>query len=403
MKSCFSFFMLGLLSSACATPYPDPQQVPRDKSEKMHLMPAARVRAEELRARAQEVLRVDVDWTEAGEVYQAARIWSERSGTDALKERAQVVDPMGSYRGTLRSASTGQVLGHDSLGTGKEFRKLVRTLAFRFPIAVREDWIFELTAEHPVTGEMQKVLEQPLKPAQVVAVPELPEEQIEVRTLRKAKAPNALVLGIYAEGFFPARAKIFWDAAERAARAFEGWKFPMLDNLEIVGVFVASNQALGSAKNLGLPVPERDSFLGLYFPYWNSFGRWFHIVFPTRESKFRNGLAQIPYDYPLVIVDSDEFWGVGNYKELTAIPAEDRSFTYLLMHEFGHFMGLNEEYEGGGRTELEFAPQIQEPWSPNITFLRSTSWKELKWNAFVSQSTPLPTPGSSWRAGRYGA
>jgi hypothetical protein len=177
----------------------------------------------------------------------------------------------------------------------------------------------------------------------------------------------------------------------------------MLENLEIIGVFAESKLPLGQARDLGMPVPERDSFLGLYYPYWNNFGRWYHILYPTRETRFRNALAQVPYDYPLAIVDSDLYWGVGNYKELTAIPSSNSSFTYLLMHEFGHFLGLNEEYEGGGRTELEFAPQIAEPWSPNLTFLGSTSWADLKWKEFAAQSTPLPTPGSYWRSGRYGA
>ncbi len=81
-------------------------------------------------------------------------------------------------------------------------------------------------------------------------------------------------------------------------------------------------------------------------------------------------MATVPYDYPLVVIDNADYWGVGNYMSLTVVPAANSSyFTYLLIHEFGHFFGLNEEYEEGGRTELEFAPQQDEPWSQNITFL----------------------------------
>jgi hypothetical protein len=172
--------------------------------------------------------------------------------------------------------------------------------------------------------------------------------------------------------------------------------------MEMRAVFAPSKKNHGSAKNLGTPVPEFESFLGLYYAYWYPFGRWYHVMYPTRESKYRNSIGQVPYDYPIALVDNGNYWGVGNFNELTAIPSDSSSFTYLLLHELGHFFGLNEEYESGGRTELEFAPEIDEPWSQNITFLRDKS--ELKWRDFVSSSTPLPTPKFHWSdASSYGA
>src|SRR4029078_1103016 len=141
-------------------------------------------------------------------------------------------------------------------------------------------------------------------------------------------------------------------------------------------------------------------------PYWDNFGRWYNVVYPTNENKFRNHLAVAPYDYPLILINNSGYWGVGNYMSLTAIPARNSTyFTYLLLHEFGHFFGLNEEYEGGGPTELEFAPGISEPWSQNITFLRSRELASLKWNRFVKETTPLPTPRDLWRSSNplYGA
>ena len=144
----------------------------------------------------------------------------------------------------------------------------------------------------------------------------------------------------------------------------------------------------------------------MYFPYWDNFGRWYHIVYPTRENKFRQGLASAPYDYPIVLVNSSSYWGVGNYMSHTAIPAGNSMyFTYILLHEFGHFFGLNEEYEGGGRTELEFAPDMQEPWSQNITFLSNPSYLGLKWNELVNPQISIPTPTSHWESSPpvYGA
>ncbi|WP_370449384.1 M64 family metallopeptidase [Legionella sp. km772] len=176
--------------------------------------------------------------------------------------------------------------------------------------------------------------------------------------------------------------------------------------MSFYAVFNPSQEQLGKAKNLGFPIPEFNSFLGLYYPYWDNFGRWYHIVYPTRENKFRQALASAPYDYPVVLVNNSDYWGVGNYMSHTAIPANnDAYFTYLLLHEMGHFFGLNEEYEGGGRTELEFAPGISEPWSQNISFLENPSYAALKWNQFVNPNIVLPTPDNVWHSSPpvYGA
>jgi hypothetical protein len=124
----------------------------------------------------------------------------------------------------------------------------------------------------------------------------------------------------------------------------------------------------------------------------------------TRSSGFiiRDALAQTSYDYPIVLVDSFRPFGCGNYRSFIAVPSDDFEFSTTLKHELGHVFGLNEEYSSGGRTELEFAPGIQEPWSQNLTFLRSTSYTDLKWDQFVAPTTPLPTP-LPFKANVYGA
>ena len=181
-------------------------------------------------------------------------------------------------------------------------------------------------------------------------------------------------------------------------RTLQEEHFPGVEHMSFYGVFHASNNRLGFATDLGMPVPERDSFLGLYYPYWDDFGRWYNVIYPTREDKLRTGLALVPYDYSIILVNSAAWWGVGSYMAYTAIPAATaNSFNYLLMHEFGHFFGLNEEYQGGGRTELEFAADIEEPWSQNITFLTSARYEHLKWNTFVDKRRSLPTPASEWQ------
>ncbi len=387
--------VLGVHLNANANPYPDPNAVPKDSPSffKRQFNSATPLRD----FTGTEVIRVDISWA-AGEVYKVDQIKRELSGTEALARRAPHADPIGSFRGKIIDSASGEVLYQETIGTGTSFRQLTRALSFRFPfihIPVR----FELDAENPTSGKMEKVLSHSFFP-DILLAPEAPKKPPTVKLLKAATSTPSLVMAVYAEGYLASKENAFWQDAARAVSALESNNFPGLASMEFRGVFQPSLKTLGAAKNLGTPIPEWGTFLGLYFPYWGDLERWYHIVYPTRESKFRDGIGQVAYDYPLVLIDDRAYWGVGNYRELTAVPSQNSSFTYLLLHEMGHFFGLNEEYEGGGKTELAFAPQIEEPWSQNITFLDGNS---VKWSQFVDASTPLPTPASHWSAGHYGA
>jgi hypothetical protein len=399
MKILFALLLLPALAQA--NPYPIEALVPKDPPQVAAPAPKfPLLDARALRARAAEVLRVRLDWDAASDSFKLMATVRERSGTAGVVARSASPDRLGSYQAVLKDRASGAVLAHDSIGTGAELRKLTRSLTFRFPMPAAPA-ILELTAENPTTGAMEKVLSQVIDPATAAtAVP----PAAEVRLVRAASEQPALKVVLYADGFKQGSQEKFWKAAEKAVKALETARFPGLSRMEFAGVFMPSATALGSAREGSLPVPERDSALGLYFPYWEKFGRWYHVVYPTREERFRSALAAIPYDYPVALLDDGEYWGVGNYRTHTAVPVSNGSFTYLLLHEFGHFFGLNEEYEGGGRTELEFAPGIEEPWSQNITFLKDASHASLKWKAFVKPATPLPTPDGVWTTSRaYGA
>jgi hypothetical protein len=380
---------LGLLftSSLNANPYPDPRQVKAPiLSENLlgeihEFAPFA----------GSEVLRVEVSW-QADESYSITGLLKEQSGTPALERSAVREDPLGSYKATLRQAGS---VFHASVGTGREFRKLVRTLSFRFPLYDASGPLeFELRAENPISGKLEKVLATTLNPSLIRSVPAQP---IKVYSLKKSSSERALKVNFYAEGYSSKGEKAFLEAARKAVETLDQ-HLPGAENFEYQAVFAPSAQALGSARDQGPEIQVRDSFLGLYFPYWRKFGRWYHVLYPTSQTKYRNALAQLPYDYPIALIDDSSYWGVGNYKELTAVPARNHQFTYLLLHEFGHFMGLNEEYEGGGPTELEFAPGILEPWSPNITFHPGPG--KLKWEHQTAKGIPLPSSREDHR--RFG-
>jgi hypothetical protein len=386
-----------------AHPYWDQQKVPKDAS-----FSAAAFKPKEMsqlkavpKQQGISVLRVQVDWN-ADETYRINHIMQDYSGTPALLMRSQHLPRLGSYHGVLKD-SQGKAVFFDAVGTGKEYRKLTRAISFRFP-APMTDMTFEMYAENPQTGKMEKVISQLIDASALPA--ETPVADVEVKELAQASELPALRVNIYAEGYTAAEKQAFWSAAQKAVQALQREKFPGIERLSFYGVFHASNRHLGSPEDQGLPIPEYDTFLGLYFPYWNKFGRWYDVIYPTREAKLRRGFAASAYDYPIVLVNDSGYWGVGNYLSYTAIPANNASyFTYLLLHEFGHFFGLNEEYEGGGRTELEFAPEMQEPWSQNITFLRDTKHENLKWKKWVDVQRKLPTPFADWRSSPpvYGA
>lgn len=384
--------------AAFATPHWNEQKVPKDSQ-----FPSVAVRPFNIdhlkivkNDTGLDILRIQVDWEASNESYAVKQIIVEPSGTQNLLERSKRKPHWGSYLGILKDRN-GREVYYDSIGTGKEYRILSRAINLRFPIP-SDDMTFELFAENPKTGDMEKVI------SQIIHVRDLPKpvqnhQNVEVRELALASKLPALRINIYAEGYLQSDEDAFWKHAMKTVNTLQKEKFPGVDHMSFYGVFHSSNRRLGPPKDLGYPIPVFDTFLGLYYPYWAKFERWYNGMYPTDENKLREGIATAPYDYPIILTYSTGYWGVGNYMSLTAIPAaHPMNFTYLLIHEFGHYFGLNEEYEGGGRTELEFAPDINEPWSQNITFLVDKNYQALKWKKHVNPNTPLPTPYSVWES-----
>ena len=69
----------------------------------------------------------------------------------------------------------------------------------------------------------------------------------------------------------------------------------------------------------------------------------------------------------------------------------------MYVHEFGHsFGGLGDEYYTSSTGYTEFYPAGVEPWEPNITRLLDKGG--IKWSAFVTKGTEIPTP---WKKSAY--
>ena len=400
-------FLLLMTQAAFANPYFDETKVPKDAAYpppiSLPVLSAPKVSRNRVEA-GLEVVRIAVQVDLAKESFSISRLVKENSGTLSTLKRAPRSSRYGSYHALLRDPKTSLVLAYDSIGTGQEYRKLIDEITFRFPLP-SASVKFELTVENPVTGKRELVLTQTINPYAAVAAP-VDGSGLEIRELARPSASGDwLRVNIYSEGYLADRESVFWNDAEKTAAALLSNQFPGVEHMHFYGVFHPSKERLGNAEDFGAERKSRDTFLGLYFPYWEKFGRWYNVVYPAQEEKFRAGLAVAPYDYAIVVTDDSAYWGIGNFRVMTTVPAHHPSFIYLLLHEAGHFFGLNEEYEENGSTELEFAPGIEEPWSPNITFLRDPESALLKWQKFVAPETRLPTPAKDWQNSppRYGA
>ncbi|MFQ5626082.1 MAG: M64 family metallopeptidase, partial [Methyloligellaceae bacterium] len=143
----------------------------------------------------------------------------------------------------------------------------------------------------------------------------------------------------------------------------------------------------------------RNTALGCSY---NSFDSPRYIL--TYENRaIRDIAAAAPYDFIYIMVNSSRYGGGGIYNlyatGMTGVenPEFDWHREYMITHEFGHtFAGLGDEYYSSSVSYLDFYPAGVESTDPNVTALVDP--QNLKWKAFVSDETPLPTP---WPKAHY--
>lgn len=405
----FGLFLLlnpFLFSKTLANPHWNQMSIPLDssysfyKDTKFYADWRKKVKKYRKTTTETQAIRITVRWNQSSNTYSILEKFIENTATPALKARSKKESPYGSFKAKITDV-TNDVAFYDSIGTGEAYKRLVKDISFRFPF-IKNDFQFSMTVENSLEGNQETVLSEVIKISELSAInPTLPN--LEIFSLKEATQSPSLEFVFYAEGYATNEKQQFFSKALASVDILKNMNIPYFNNMNFVAVFAGSNQRLGRATNLGFPVVQRDSAFGLYFPYWYNFGRWYNVIYPTDENYFRTSLAVVPYDYNVIIVKSSEYWGVGNYKTHTAIPSDSSSYIYLLLHEFGHFLGLNEEYDGGGATELQFAQNIREAWSQNMTFLPEMSLIKVKWSSFITDlNTPIPTPSYFWQENNYG-
>ncbi|HEX8602113.1 MAG TPA: M64 family metallopeptidase [Pseudoduganella sp.] len=119
----------------------------------------------------------------------------------------------------------------------------------------------------------------------------------------------------------------------------------------------------------------------------------------TTDNRALRDLAQhAPYEFIEILVNNDTYGGGGIYGQFSTAAANNDWANYLFVHEFGHhFAGLADEYYTSP-VAYQSSAERPEPWEPNVTALHDPA--NVKWQRFVRQGTPLPTP---WPKAQYEA
>ena len=100
-------------------------------------------------------------------------------------------------------------------------------------------------------------------------------------------------------------------------------------------------------------------------------------------------LSGVPFEYIIVLVNSDTYGGGGIYNQLTVTTSDHPTFHQVLVHEFGHaYAGLGDEYFYDDAYESMY-PSDTEPWEPNLTTMVDF---QSKWADMVPKGTAIPTP-----------
>jgi uncharacterized protein len=122
---------------------------------------------------------------------------------------------------------------------------------------------------------------------------------------------------------------------------------------------------------------------------YDAFGSERYIL--TFENRaLREVAAHAPYEALVILVNGATYGGGGVYNTFSTVAVDSSWADYLFVHEFGHhFAALADEYYTSPVAYAP-APQVVEPWEPNVTALLERD--RLKWAHLVERSTPVPTP-----------
>ncbi len=218
----------------------------------------------------------------------------------------------------------------------------------------------------------------------------------EVVSIRKSGEPATKVdIAILAEGYKLEEMDKFENDARR-----------LIDSLFQVQPFASFQNNFNiyalktPSKESGTDIPGRKIYVNTLY---NSSFYTFDVAryLTTTDLKTVHDQASVvPYDYLIVLVNSNEYGGGGFCNNISVCTAGHSLAPQVFIHEFGHeFAGLGDEYYTSEVAYQDYYNLNIEPWEPNLTTL--VDFKS-KWISFIDSSTPVPTPRTVKFEGKTG-
>ncbi|MDX1503968.1 MAG: M64 family metallopeptidase [Thermoanaerobaculia bacterium] len=212
-----------------------------------------------------------------------------------------------------------------------------------------------------------------------------------VRTLLENGDPAGKVdLLILGDGYTEAELARFHTHADELLEALFRWP-PFSERKSDFNVRAIDTPAALSGISRPRSGLYRDSPLGATYNIFDSE----RYVLTLDDRAWRDVAAAAPYDFVVILVNSEKYGGGGIYQLYATAAAGSGFADYLAVHEFGHsFAALADEYYTSS-VAYEAPEKIVEPWEPNVTALHDP--ERLKWRDLATEGTPIPTPWSKER------
>lgn len=214
--------------------------------------------------------------------------------------------------------------------------------------------------------------------------------------LKNGSNEECIDIAILGEGYTEQELQTFYKDAEAAYESIFSYEpFKSLKNkFNVIAVASTSTDS-------GVSIPGKKEWKNTAFgSHFNTFYSDRYLT-TNQVKSVHNCLAGIPYEHIIILANTEQYGGGGIYNAFTLTTAHHKSFSPVVVHEFGHsFGGLGDEYYYEGDTFSDTYPFDVEPWEANITTMADF---DSKWKDMLSSGTPCPTPEAKYQQYPVGA